>query len=64
MFCGVAALSIEIENFIFLHFFFAKKWQQKNRVKTVSFARVFPAHGFGSPQTYKIKNTGVDGPCP
>ena len=23
-----------------------------------------PAHGFGNPQTYKIQNTGVDGPCP
>ena len=25
---------------------------------------LFPAHGFGNPQPYKIKNTGVDGPCP
>ena len=30
----------------------------------VSFTRVFPAHDFGNRQTYKITNTGVDGPCP
>jgi hypothetical protein len=41
-----------------------QKTHRKKDVKTVSFTRVFPAHDFGNRQTYKITNTGVDGPCP
>ena len=51
------------QNFNFSTFFCNKQLIEKN-VKTVSFTRVFPAHDFGNRQTYKITNTGVDGPCP
>ena len=61
---GVAALSIEAQMFIPFQHFVAKINHGKNMENLVSFTQVFPAHGFGNPQTYKIKNTGVDGPCP
>ena len=39
-----------------------KSW--KKHIKFGFFYTVFfPAHGFGNPQPYKIKNTGVNGPC-
>ena len=37
---------------------------EKKTLENWFFDTVFPAHGFGNPQTYKIKNTGVDDPCP
>jgi hypothetical protein len=33
-------------------------------MKMVPFMRVFPIHDFGNRKTYKITNTGVDGPYP
>ena len=39
-------------------------YNQKKRVKTGSFTRIFPAYGFGNPQTYKIKSKSVDDLCP
>ena len=48
----------------FFNIFLQQKTHRKKDVKTVSFTRVFPAHDFGNRQTYKITNTGVDGPCP
>ena len=45
-------------------FFYNKKFIEKIDMKMVSFTRIFPTYDFGNRQTYKITNTGVDGPCP
>ena len=51
-----------------LHFVFTSFWAkttwEKSPCENGFFHGFFPAHGFGNPQTYKIQNTGVDGPCP
>jgi hypothetical protein len=57
------SISLTDRNLFFQHFFATQKIIEK-QVKTVSSTRVFTAHDFGNRKTYKITNTGVDGPCP
>ena len=49
-----------------LHFVFTICWQKNGniRVKHFFWHGFFSAHGFANSRAYKIKNTGVDGPCP
>ena len=48
-----------------LHFVFTICWQKNGNIRVKHFfCTFFSAHGFANSRAYKIKNKGVDGPCP
>ena len=63
---GSSLIGRNLNVHVVFHIFFATKkhWEKNPRENGFFHTGFCPAHGFGNPQTYKIQNTGVDGPCP